>query len=165
MRPARLAWGGALLTVSCAVAPPPPSHPSPLLRHQAPTFSGRTLSQNDFYSAQGEGYTMLIGFFATNCARCSEIVAAVQRIQADDPNLVVVGISEDDTEPKARRLVEGLGVHFPVLLDHEGRLARDYHVDQMPMTFVATANGSVTWVGGPEQTEDGVRAAVRGSRL
>jgi hypothetical protein len=30
----------------------------------------------------------------------------------------------------------------------------------MPVTFVVAKNGNVSWVGGPDQTEDGVRAAL-----
>lgn len=149
-----------LFAVACAASPPPKSQPNPLLSRSMPSFGGKTLSLNEFFSAQGQGHPMVVKFFSAECDRCKESLAALQRIQSDEPNLVVVGISEDDSEATARRLVNGLELHFPVIHDRTGSLAREYHVAQMPATFVITPNGSISWVGGPEQTEDGVRAAV-----
>jgi peroxiredoxin len=84
----------------------------------------------------------------------------MQRIYEDNPRIIIVGVSEDESITEARQLVEGLGVRFPVIYDETGRLARQYKVAKMPITFVVAKNGNVSWVGGPDQTEDGVRAAL-----
>ena len=76
------------------------------------------------------------------------------------PGIVIVGVSEDESIAQARQLVDGLGVRFPVIHDETGRLARRYSVARMPVTFVVAKNGNISWVGGPDQTEDGVRAAL-----
>jgi peroxiredoxin len=129
-----------------------------------PSFEGDTLSRNHFYTAQGNGFPMVVKFFSSNCARCKETLSALQRVYADSADLVVVGISEDDSAVEARQMVDGLGIHFPVILDVGGQVSKQFQVTQMPATFVMTPNGSVSWVGGADQTEDGIRAAVRLAR-
>jgi peroxiredoxin len=145
---------------ACAAGPPPPSHPSPLLSRVMPSFEGKTLNLTPFDSGQADGHPMVVKFFSAECARCKNTLPALQRIYEDNPDIVIVGVSEDKSASKARHLVEGLGVRFPVIHDESGRLARQYSVAQMPVTFVVAKNGNVSWVGGPDQTEDAVRAAV-----
>jgi peroxiredoxin len=155
---------GSLLVISACAGAPPPSQPSPLLRRVMPTFEGDTLSRNHFYTAQGSGFPMVVKFFSSKCDRCKETLLALQRVYADSSDLIVVGISEDETAVEASRLVDTLGIHFPVILDIGGKVSKQYEVREIPATFVMTPNGSVSWVGGKEQTEDGVRAAIRLAR-
>jgi len=153
-----------LFALGCSTSPPPPSQPSPLLAHILPSFDGKTLAQTPLDTTQGSGRPTVVKFFSSECARCKVTLEAMQRIYEDDSDLFVVGIAEDESADAARRLVDDLGVHFPVLHDPTGQLARRYRVAKMPTTFVASANGNVSWVGGPEQTEDAVRAAVSAAR-
>jgi peroxiredoxin len=130
-----------------------------------PTFEGDTLSRNHFYTAQGNGYPMIVKFFSSKCTECRNTLTALQHVYEDNPNdLIVIGISEDNSEAEARQFVDSLGVHFPVILDEGGTVQKQYSVTHLPATFVVTPNGSVSWVGYSEQTEDGVRAAVRLAR-
>jgi peroxiredoxin len=154
----------ALLALGCSATPPPPSQPSPLLSRILPSFDGKTLGQTPLDTTLGNGRPTVVKFFSSECARCKSTLEAMQRIYEDDSDLFVVGVSEDESVAAARRLVDDLGVRFPVLHDPSGQLARRYRVARMPTTFVASANGNVSWVGGPEQTEDGVRAAVNAAR-
>jgi peroxiredoxin len=148
------------LLAGCGAGTPPPSQKSPLLLDIMPSFEGKTLNMTPFDSGQGTGRPMVVKFFSADCKRCQHTLPALQRIYEDNPGIVMVGVSEDDSESDARKLVEGLGVRFPVIHDSEGRLAKQYSVEKMPVTFVMSKNGTVRWVGGPDQTEDGVRAAV-----
>lgn len=107
---------------------------------------------------------MVVKFFSSECTHCRQTLSALQRVYADSSDLVVVGISEDDSAIEAHRMVDELGIHFPVILDVAGRLSKQFQVKEMPATFVMTPNGNVSWVGGAEQTEAGVRAAVRLAR-
>ena len=125
-----------------------------------PSFEGKTLNLTPFDTGQADGHPMIVKFFSASCARCKSTLSALQRIYEDNPDIVIVGVSEDESIAQARQLVEGLGVRFPVIHDETGRLARQYSVARMPVTFVVAKNGNVSWVGGPDQTEDGVRAAV-----
>jgi peroxiredoxin len=153
-----------LVCIGCSTSTPPPSQPSPLLAHVLPGFDGKTLGQTPLDTAQGSGRPTVVKFFSSECVRCKTTLEALQRIYEDDADLFVVGVSEDESAEAARRLVDNLGLRFPVMHDPTGQLARKYRVARMPATFVASSNGNVSWVGGPEQTEDAVRAAVSAAR-
>jgi peroxiredoxin len=130
-----------------------------------PTFEGDTLTRGHFYTAQGNGYPMVVKFFSSTCAACRDTLAAIQRVYADNgSDLVVVGVAEDESAAVARHTADDLGLHFPIILDTGGTVLRQYQVTQIPATFVITRNGNVSWVGGKEQTEAGVRAAIRAAR-
>lgn len=159
-----IAFGLLLALAACSGAPPPPSQPSPLLKRTMPTFEGDTLTRGHFYTAQGNGYPMVVKFFSSKCEACKQTLAAVQSVYADSTDLVVVGVSEDDSAVDARRTADGLGLHFPIILDEGGSVMKQYQVTAVPATFVITRNGNVSWVGGKEQTEAGIRAAVRAAR-
>jgi peroxiredoxin len=157
------AWmslGALCAATACASIPPPRSQDSPLLSRVRPSFHGETLSSTEFASDQAKGHKMIVKFFSSKCSRCSKTVLAVERIQVDDADIVVVGIAEEQSAADARVFVNQRGLHFPVLLDGSGSIARDYHVTELPTTFVIAPNGSVSWVGGSEQTEEGIRAAL-----
>lgn len=159
-----LSLGLLVALTACSGAPPPPSQPSPLLKRTMPTFEGDTLTRGHFYTAQGNGYPMVVKFFSSKCEPCKQTLAAVQSVYADSSDLVVVGISEDTSAAEARGTADALGLHFPIILDTDGSVMKQYQVTAVPATFVITRNGNVSWVGGKEQTEAGVRAAVRAAR-
>lgn len=158
--PAWTSLGVLCLATACTSTPPPRSQESPLLSRVRPSFYGETLSNTEFASDQARGHTMTLMFFSSKSARCSSTVSAVQRIQVDEPSVVVVGIAEEESAADARAFVTRRGLHFPVLFDGNGHIAHDYHVTEVPTTFVIASNSSVSWVGGPEQTEAGIRAAL-----
>lgn len=149
-----------LAAAACASAPPPPSRPSPLLSHSLPGFEGDTLSHNHFYSAQGTNHPMIVHFFSSDCADCPRTLSAAQSFYASHSDTIVVGISEDASPTHARILIDRLGVHFPVVIDEDGRIAHDYQVTEMPALFVISPYGRVSWAGGADVTEDALRSAV-----
>jgi peroxiredoxin len=125
-----------------------------------PTFEGDTLSANHFDSGQGGGHRMVVNFFSSDCRSCKTTLPALQRIYEGESNLVVVGICGDESAAKAREFVNGLGLSFPVVHDPSGRVAKLYEVSGKGATFVMTPQGRVSWVGGGEQSEDSLRAAL-----
>src|SRR5262245_42266890 len=154
---------GALVvfTSACgASAPLPPSQPSPFMHRVMPTFEGDTLSANHFDSGQGGGHRMVVNFFSSDCGACKKTLPALQNIYSGESNLVVVGICRDESASKAREFVNGLGLSFPVVHDPEGKVAKLYEVSGQGATFVVTPMGRVSWVGGGEQSEDVLRAAL-----
>jgi peroxiredoxin len=125
-----------------------------------PSFEGDTLSQNHFYAAQGTNHPMIVHFFSSDCRDCSRTLSAAQSFYGSSTDLIVVGISEDASRTDTQVLVERLGIHFPIVLDHDGHIARQYQVAEMPAVFVISPYGKVSWLGGSDATEDSLRAAV-----
>lgn len=103
---------------------------------------------------------MVVNFFSTDCRECKTTLPALQHIYEGESSLVVVGVCEDESASKAREFVNGLGLSFPVVHDPKGSVARLYEVTGRAATFVITPRGRVSWVGGAEQSEDVLRAAL-----
>jgi len=125
-----------------------------------PSFEGDTLTHNRFYTAQGTNHPMILHFFSSDCRDCPRTLSAAQSVYSSSSDLVVVGISEDASPARTQVLVDHLGIHFPVVLDEDGRIAREYQVTEMPAVFVVSPYGRVHWLGGAEANEDSLRAAV-----
>lgn len=129
-----------------------------------PSFEGDTLTHNHFYTAQGTSHPMIVHFFSADCRECPRTLSAAQSLYSGSSELVVVGVVEDASPGDAQRLVDRLGVHFPIVLDPNGRIAHDYQVTDMPALFVVSPYGKVSWLGGADATEDSLRAAVNASQ-
>jgi peroxiredoxin len=129
-----------------------------------PSFEGDTVSHNHFYTAQATGYPMVVRFFSPKSAKSKETLTALQRVYEDSSDLVVVAVSADASAAETRQVVDELGIHYPVILDEGGRISKQYQVTETPATFVVSAHGKVSWVGGARATEDAVRAAVHVAR-
>lgn len=103
---------------------------------------------------------MVVKFFSTDCRECKTTLPALQHIYEGTSNLVVVGVCEDESASRAREFVNALGLSFPVVHDPKGAVARLYEANGKSPTFIITPRGRVSWVGGAEQSEDVLRAAL-----
>lgn len=127
----------------------------PELPHH-PTVSGRPL--------EVPAGPILVKFFADYCQPCRVTLPAAERVHEDFPDVAFVGIDEDDRSETGRELAQRYGLTFPVVHDGGNALAGLFGVGVLPATFVADGAGVVRWVGGPGQTEDELRQAVRAAR-
>ncbi len=165
---ARSVVGLALLLAACGGAStvaPPPSSQSTLLGKPAPEFKRPALdgpSRVDIASARGK--VVVVKFFARYCEPCKRTLPAIERFHGEHPEVVVVGVSEDEREAEARELVAEYKLSFPVVHDAQQVLAARYRVRDLPMTFVLDGQGRVTWVGGPEKTEAELLQAIAATR-
>jgi hypothetical protein len=80
------------------------------------------------------------------------------------PDVVFVGVDEDESLETANALVARFGITFPVIHDTGNVLSGRFRVSTLPMTFVCDATGVIRWVGGATQTEDDLRQAVEAAR-
>ena len=95
---------------------------------------------------------------------CKATLPAAERLHEAHPEVLFVGIDEDDTTDTARTVVQRFGLTFPVIHDTDNVLSGRFRVSAMPMTFVADGSGVVRWVGGDGQTEDDLRRAVEAAQ-
>jgi hypothetical protein len=76
-------------------------------------------------------------------------------------DVVVVGVFGGTDQGTANSVVRRHELRFPVVVDSDGAIAKRFHVDELPTTFVADGFGRVQWVGGSALTEEGLTLAVR----
>jgi thiol-disulfide isomerase/thioredoxin len=158
-----------LLLMACSVACGHPSFPSsapnPLVGQPLPAIHHRTtLDGQPFDAAQLAGKPVLVKFFADYCKPCKETLPAAERVHQSHPEVVFVGIDEDESVETASTVAHRFGLTFPVIHDDSNVLSGRFRVSTMPMTFVADATGAIRWVGGEGQTEDELRQAVEAAR-
>jgi thiol-disulfide isomerase/thioredoxin len=178
---ARRAHGPSLLALAlfvmagpgCATAMPASYAQSPLApsgtlerpeTKALPEIKRRTLDGSTFDTAAARGKrVVVVKFFARYCEPCKRSLPWFQRFAAEHPKVAVVGVAEDERESDARDLAATYGLTFPIVHDGGNALSGRFRVTDMPITFVADASGRVRWVGGPDQTEADLDAAVSAS--
>jgi thiol-disulfide isomerase/thioredoxin len=130
----------------------------PRIRHRE-TLDGQSID-----AGQLGGRAVLVKFFAEYCQPCRQTLPAAQRIHEEHPEVILLGVDEDESLETARSVVERFGITFPVIHDRANVLSGEFRVSAMPMTFVADASGTIRWVGGETQTADDLRQAIEAAR-
>jgi peroxiredoxin len=163
------ARGAALVTfvtllVSCASQPPPKSQPSPLLGDVMPAFQSTTLSGNPVISGAYDRHKVVLSFVGVKCAQCERVLTAAQAVYSGDRELVVVGVFRKEDSENALSTAARLSLRFPVVVDRDGKLAKQFQIQAVPSTFVVDTRGRVSWLGGSDLTEDALSAALNAAQ-
>ena len=138
----------------------PPSYPHALEDKPMPQFQHRALDGSMVDTHAVLGHVVVIKFFAKYCAPCRRTLPALEAIHERRDDLVVIGVAEDDALSDANAVVSQYGLTFPVIHDGGQQLSGRFGVSAIPITFLVDRAGSVFWVGGPEATDEDLRAAI-----
>jgi peroxiredoxin len=140
----RFAWcfalSALLAAVSMAAAPT-------LVGKDAPDFvlkseDGRNLRLSEF-----RGQVVLVNFWARWASDSREEMPALDRINTtyNRAGLVVLGVSVDEDERRAREFADAMKVGYPILFDTSPDIGRDYLLQKMPMTILVDRSGVVRY--------------------
>lgn len=150
----------ASLLAACGAAAAPPSAPSPLLGKPLPDFERRTVAGAAVGTRQARGRVVIVKFFAKYCEPCRRTLPAAERLHRDRPDVLLLGIAEDERQADVRETIATYGLTFPVVHDAGNVLSGRFRVRELPAVFVAGPDGTVRWAAGPEQDEQGLGLAV-----
>jgi thiol-disulfide isomerase/thioredoxin len=91
------------------------------------------------------GKVVYVDFWASWCAPCRQSFPFMNELHAQyaDDGLVVVGINLDEEREAARRFLEQVPAHFPIVYNPEGDLAEKYAVKAMPSSYVVGPDGRI----------------------
>jgi peroxiredoxin len=126
-----------------------------------PSFESKTLNGNQLFSGAFHGRRLVVSFVSSDCEACGTTLEAAEAMYSDLSDVVVVGVFAPDDPGEALGTVKRLELHFPVVVDEDGAIARRFQVDERPTTFVADGYGRVQWVGGSNLTLEGLTSAVQ----
>jgi len=107
--------------------------------------SGRVVAADNF-----DGQVMLINFWATWCAPCTEEMPMLSRLQQEyaDRGLAVVGIALDEPE-RARQFVQSLEINYTILfgLADAMLVGRQFGngSGMLPYSVLVDAEGIIRW--------------------
>jgi cytochrome c biogenesis protein CcmG, thiol:disulfide interchange protein DsbE len=106
------------------------------------------------------GKVILLDFWASWCEPCRDSFPWMAQLQQrlGPQGLVVIAVNLDRDRKLAARFLEQASVEFRIEYDPEGKLAEQFGVVAMPMSFVIDRQGRV------RERHAGFRARQRGER-
>jgi len=145
--------GGAWTWVSRPQAPQAgPDAPAPRIGALAPAFTlpaledGRPVRLADF-----RGRAVVVNFWATWCPPCRVEMPALQQAQLNMPDVVVLGVNQQESADSVSRFMREQGLDFLIALDTAGEVNRLYRVRALPTTYFVDGSGVIRDIvyGGP----------------
>jgi len=115
---------------------------APDLPDQAPPFEVQTLDGQALSLAELQGQTVVLNFWATWCGPCRLEAPSFAAFADANPDVVVLGLAEDDHPGLVRRTAAELGITYPVALADDA-LLRAYGITTFPTTVVIDPSGAV----------------------
>ena len=129
-------------TAALKVPPPPTLKPGTT----APAFSLPALSGSDAVSlAAFRGKPVIVNFFASWCPDCrAELGAMATVARSSAGHVAVVGVdSNESSNAAAVRLLTAAHATYPVGLDPNAKVATQYLINALPVTYFVNADGNV----------------------
>lgn len=133
----------ALLAAAAAIG----AQPYKLLGQSAPDFTLKATSGSNFRLAEYRGQVVVLAFWGSRCGQCGAQLGAVSRLvnTYQSAGLAALAVNVDDDLGAAVGFAVAHPVGFPVLLDPDKKVARDYRVDNLPMLLVVDRGGTIRW--------------------
>jgi cytochrome c biogenesis protein CcmG, thiol:disulfide interchange protein DsbE len=93
---------------------------------------------------------VLLDFWATWCKPCAASLPEIQSLHEKlaGRGLTIVGVSIDGPRnfSKVRPFVARTGLTYPIVIDQDGRLQREFHVTAVPTTILIDSTGAIVRV-------------------
>ncbi|HEB59397.1 MAG TPA: redoxin domain-containing protein [Gammaproteobacteria bacterium] len=112
------------------------------------TAGGQRVRISDY-----RGQVTVVNFWASWCPPCVEEIPSLNRLKEKFTGrpFRLISINYGESPQQIRRFLKKVDVRFPVLLDEDGRVARQWKVVAFPSTFVIDTAGRIRY---------GVNAAI-----
>ncbi len=95
--------------------------------------------------SQYRGKVVLVNFWATWCKPCTTEMPAMQAMydKLREKGFVVLAVNELEDEAKVREHIKQHGHTFPVLMDHDNKVANQFGVFGLPVSVFIDEKGVV----------------------
>ncbi len=111
---------------------------------QAPDLTLSTLDGKTMSLKELRGQVVLINFWATWCQPCRAEMQDIQAAYRQHPNgFVVLAVNNEEGDVPIRDFVSQFNLTFPILLDSDGAVAREYRVQGLPTSYFIDRSGIV----------------------
>ncbi len=112
----------------------------------APAFTLTGVKGSTVSLAKYKGKVVLLDFWATWCRPCRIEMPLVQKLYEElkAKGLVVFGVNLMEEPAPVKRFLADNGISFPILLDREGKVAKDYKAEGIPTLVIVGRDGKVS---------------------
>jgi peroxiredoxin len=117
-------------------------------------FTLKDLHGRKFTLSELRGKIVLVNFWATWCPPCRLEMPDLDVIYThfQSQGLVVLSITDEDAF-KVNSFIAPSGYHPPVLIDADGKVHKQFHIQGIPRTFVFNRDGKLVAVGIDQRTQ------------
>ncbi len=112
----------------------------------APDFMLSDLDGKRFYLSEQKGNIILLNFWSVHCMPCIQEMPHLQErsMAYKEKKVLVVGICTDREEAGyIQSFLQSMRVNYPVLLDSDNNIVRQYGVTALPTTYIIDGKGMV----------------------
>jgi len=117
----------------------------PAVGMQAEDFRLIDLTGKEQSLSQYRGKIVLLNFWATWCKPCTTEMPAMQTMydKLRDKGFVVLAVNELEDDARVREHIKQYGHTFPVLMDHDNKVANQFGVVGLPVSVFIDQEGRV----------------------
>ena len=114
----------------------------------APDFTLHTMDGPNLRLKEQRGRVVMVNFWATWCGPCRQEMPQLNKLYEKyrASGFVLLGVNVDDDTRNAADVAAKLGLKFPVLLDTDKTVSRQYDLATMPSTVLIDRDGKVRYV-------------------
>ncbi|MCZ2096973.1 MAG: TlpA family protein disulfide reductase [Anaerolineae bacterium] len=136
-----------LLCAACASTETAPGAGTAVTPYPAPDFTLETLNGGTFSLASMRGRWVILNFWATWCAPCTDEMPALQTIASERAGqLALFGINMRESADDIRTYMTRYRVSFPMLLNPDEAMSANYRLELgIPQTVIITPEGEIVW--------------------
>lgn len=120
---------------------------APVQQALAPNFTLPDLSgrQIEFKTVYQRNKLTIVNFWATWCSPCRGEIPEFNRFYQDYKarGLELVAVNLQEEASLVSEFTEEYRMRFPVLLDAQGKVAKEYHITAIPSTFILDGHGKI----------------------
>lgn len=111
----------------------------------APDFELTTLDGESIKLSELRGKGVLINFWASWCKPCRDEMPAIQRVydRYKDKDLEVLAVNIAETEVTVDGFVRHLDLTFPILMDKNREVTKQYGIGPIPSSIFVSPEGKV----------------------
>jgi len=107
----------------------------------APVFEVQDINGEMVRLTDFEGNVVVLNFWATWCAPCVREMPLFQKYHDQVPDIVVLGVNEEEPVEKVREFIEKTGFTYRMLLDTDVVMGEAYYILTLPTTVFIDKQG------------------------
>jgi peroxiredoxin len=121
-------------------APSTPEASARAINFKLEDLNGKSHTLSDY-----KGKTVLLIFFATWCPHCRAEMPSLQKLYKswDNKKFVLLAVSLGESKEKVKDFADKNGYTFPILLDTDKKVGKNYKVRGIPVAFLIDEKGNV----------------------